>query len=360
MIKKIFLLCLCSLSLTAIAQDAITRSETIERSFDVDENDRLEIENKYGEIIIEEAEGNQVNIKVEITISGGNRKALTDLEDFVNVEIDKNGSFIVARTIWGKNANFFAKSFEGIKNKFDGNRSVEVNYTVECPTYLDLRITNKFGDIFIDRYTGNLDINLSHGDLRSRLIESPREVSVSYGNVFVDEWGSGRVEVLFGELDSKELKNILLFSKKSKIDIRTAENLNINSQNDNFHIEEVSKLTGNSRFTNLRVDRLTSELRLDQDYGEVRIEEVDESFELVQLDMLRSDATLHMDETTSFKFSVSLTNGETFSSVPDLITMKKDEEVGKERQMEGFWKEPHPSRKVIVKGESAVLNIAKR
>ncbi|MEO0483615.1 MAG: hypothetical protein AAF138_08300, partial [Planctomycetota bacterium] len=43
-------------------------------------------------------------------------------------------------------------------------------------------------------------------------------------------------------------------------------------------------------------------------------------------------------------FSVSLTNGDTFSSVPDLITMKKDEEVGKERQMEGYWKEPHPSR----------------
>jgi len=87
---------------------------------------------------------------------------------------------------------------------------------------------------------------------------------------------------------------------------------------------------------------------------------MDPNFEGADLRLKKSDATIIIDEFTAFNFSVYLEDGESFSSVPDLITMKRDEQIGNERQMEGFWKEPHPSRLVTVRGESAVVNIAKK
>ena len=70
--------------------------------------------------------------------------------------------------------------------------------------------------------------------------------------------------------------------------------------------------------------------------------------------------TLIIDESTPFSFSVYLKDGKTFSSVPELVTLKRDEQIGEERQIEGYRKVPHPTRKVTVKGESAVVNIAKK
>ncbi|MCZ4407228.1 hypothetical protein O3Q51_00300 [Cryomorphaceae bacterium 1068] len=357
---KILLWCLFSLSMAASGQDSMTTNQLINRTYPVGERDRLEVENKYGDVIIETSEGDELKIRVEVTLSGGSEKAISELKDFVNVEINKNGSFIVAKTHWGKNASFFTKSLEGIKGVFDGDRSVEVNYLIEAPSYLDMRITNKFGDVYIGDHEGRLDIDLSHGDLRSRRIAFPEKVSVSYGKMIVDEWGKGRVEIYFGEIDSKLAQDLTIKSKNSEIEFEEAGKLFFHSQNDEIHIEKVGELGGDFRFTKTRVDVLTKNLNIEQDYGDLRVSSMDPNFVGVDLRLKKSDVTLIIDESTPFNFSVYLTDGETFSSVPELVTLKRDEQIGDERQMEGFWKAPHPSRKVTVKGESAVVNIAKK
>jgi hypothetical protein len=168
------------------------------------------------------------------------------------------------------------------------------------------------------------------------------------------------VEILFGELDSKMAKSLIINSKQSEIDIDRAESLTFNSRNDQIHIEEIASLQGEYRFSSIQVEMLTNQLRVDQNYGDLRIDNVDEGFDSLELTMKKSDATLLVDEFTPFNFSVYLKDGETFSSVPDLITLKRDEEIDDERQMEGYWKEPHPTRRVTVRGESAVINIAKK
>lgn len=357
---KILLWCLCSLSLALNGQDSFTSNEVINRTYSVGPRDLLEVENKYGDVILESSEGDELHIQVEIILRGGSDKAILELKDFVDVEINQNGSFLVAHTNWGKNASFFTKSLEGIKGVFDGDRSVEVNYLVKVPSYLDMHITNKFGDIFIGEHEGSLDIDLSHGDLRSRKISSPEKVSVSYGKMIVDEWGKGRVEVFFGEIDSKKAQDLTIKSKNSEIEFEEAGSLNFHSQNDEIHIEQVGDLKGDFRFSKTRVDLLTGKLRIDQDYGDLNIKSMDPNFVSVDLRLKKSDVTLIIDEFTPFNFSIYLEDGETFSSVPDLITMKRDEQIGNERQMEGYWKEPHPTRMVSVRGESSVVNVAKK
>lgn len=357
---KILLWCLFSISLVASGQDSITSNKVINRSYPIAEQDRLEVENKYGDIIVESSETNELNIRVELILNGGSEKAISELNEYVDVEISKNGSFIIAKTLWGKNASFFTKSLEGIKGIFDGDRSVEVNYFIETPDYLELRITNKFGDIFIGDHKGGLDIDLSHGDLRSRRISRPEKVSVSYGKMIVDEWGEGMVEIFFGELDSKSAENLRVKSKHSEIDIEEAGKLVFHSQNDEIHIENVQELRGDFRFSQTQIDNLVGSLNLDQDYGDLRVKSMHPQFESAEIRLKKGDVTLIVDESTPFNFSVYLRDGETFSSVPDLVTLKRDEQVGDERQMEGFWKAPHPTRKISIRGESSVVNIAKK
>jgi hypothetical protein len=146
--------------------------------------------------------------------------------------------------------------------------------------------------------------------------------------MLVDEWGTGRVEVYFGEIDSKKAADLTIKSKNSDIEFEVAEKLHFHSQNDENHVETLGELSGDFRFSKTRIDVLLKSIRIDED--------------------------------TAFNFSVYLMNGKTFLSVPDLVTLKRDEEIGDERQIEGYWKEPHPTRKVMVKGESSVVNSAKK
>ncbi len=357
---KILMWLLSSIALGSMGQDVITSTRTVEKSFGLDDRDRLEVENKYGDVIFEAKETNELTIRAEITLTGGGDRAITELEDYVQVEIEKNGTFIVAETIWGKNASFFSKSWKEIKNAFDGDRTIEVNYFIEGPSTLDLTITNKFGDVYVDRHEGRLSIDLSHGDLRSRQISIADKVSVSYGRMIVDEWGSGRVKLQFGNMESKSAKDLTIDSRNSDIDLESAENLKIISQNDTWNLGKIRSVNGEFRFSNARLDEVSGNLMIKQHYGDLRLDLLSREFETADIQMKRSDVTIVVEETTSFNFSVYLMDGETFSSVPELVTLERDQQVGDERQMEGYWKAPHPQRKLNVRGESAVVKLAKK
>jgi hypothetical protein len=71
---KILLWCLFSLSLAVSGQDSMTTNQLINRTYPVGERDRLEVENKYGDVIIETSEGDELKIRVEVILSGGSEK----------------------------------------------------------------------------------------------------------------------------------------------------------------------------------------------------------------------------------------------------------------------------------------------
>jgi len=361
MIKKTILTwCLSSLFLVGVAQDVITSEKSVERSFAVSKGDRLEVENKYGEVIIEPAPGNELKIKVEISLTAGNYSAIQELEDYVEVEIDRTGSFILAETHWGRSSGFFAKSWSEIKNAFDGDRSIEVNYTIEAPNFLDVNVINKFGDVFVGEFGGRLGLDLAHGDLRGRRIAKPDRVKVSYGRVVVEEWGKGKVEVYFAEMESDKADDLTVNSRNSEIILREAENLVVDSKNDEWQLGRIRSIKGTFSFTSAKVDFLEQDAGLHQDYGDLRIEHLGPDFKDIVLTMKKSDVSILVDEQTEFNFSVYLKNGETFSSVPSLVTLERDQQVGDERQMEGYWKAQNYNRNLTIRGESAVVKLGKR
>lgn len=355
---------LCSLvALVAVqgfGQEGFYRdSKSVSKTFAVKSTTHFEVDNKYGNIFFETWDKDSIRIDVEVVAQSKKQEYVSELMSLAVIDLHASGSFVVARTNWGKHSSLWSQTKNEIRNVFGSDQKVEITYRISLPDDMSLDVTNKFGDVYLPAYKGSLTIDLSHGDLRCRKIEKPRNVKMSYGTLRVDEWGSGNINLVFAEMYARETARLKIVSRSSKFYIDKAERLDFDSKNDELHIKEIKELNGNLHFTTSDIDLLTGRVDLTQNYGSLNIDLLKETFNTVRIKPKKSDVSIKIPESVSFDFSVYLTNGLEFSSVPQLLTITRDEDVGAERQIEGYWKAKNSSRTITIHGESSQIRLAK-
>jgi len=355
------LLSLFSLVLTLglIGQESYSEKRSIIRSFQINDRASLEIVNKYGDIIFETWEKDSVRLEVSILVEAKKEDVVDQLMDMAVIEIEKKGSFVIAKTDWGRNTSFWNKSLNEINRAFGSDQKIQIDYKVFIPNSLKLDIQNKFGDVFLPAYGGEVILDLSHGDLRCRNMENPKNVKVSYGKALLDKLSEGMVTLEFAELRTRSAENLSLFSRSSEIYIDEANSLILDSRNDDVFLGSIDRLEGVMHFSTCEVATLKDALDFRQAYGSLTVKELADSFTNVKVAPRRSEVVFYTDANLSYNFSIYLKNGEEFASVPEQIEITKDERLEDGRLIEGFWGSENPSKKLVVQGESAIVKIAK-
>lgn len=354
-------LCLCSfMAVGAVSSQAVydvNRSMT--RSYPWTESTRIEIENKYGDVILEVWEEDSVKIDVEVAIQSKKWDTAQELSDMAIVTMESQGSFIVARTDWGGDASFWGHAKHEVRSVFGKDHKVEITYKVYTPDKTAIEIRNKFGDIFIPSFEGEVIADVAHGDLRSPYIANPHRVSVEYGHAKVDEWGNGNLNLFFAEMRSQKAGELRITSKSSKIYLDGSERLTLDSRNDEFFLGQVKTVRGSCHFSSADIKSLTSDMDLKQDYGDLTVSHVDSTFSAITVHAKRSKILIQANQALAFDYSIKLVNGERFASVPELISIKKDEEGDDQRLIEGYWYSAGSGRMIRIDGEKSVIEIAR-
>lgn len=358
--KKI-LLCLFSLgfTLSLLGQDTYSQRKELSKSFPVTTATSIEVVNKYGDVILEVWEKDSVYIEVEIFAEAKKEEVLQQLLELAQIDLNSHGSFIIAKTDWGKNSSFWSKSKNEISRAFGSDQKIQIDYKIYCPANVTLDIKNKFGDIFLPSFTGEVFIELSHGDLRSRSLSQPRDIKVSYGKAILDRLEKGSITLEFSEFRSKTAKQLSVYSRSSKIYIDNAEKLDFDSKNDEIYLGTIPEINGNFHFSTCEINSLTFYADIHQSYGSLTIKDLKESFSNVKIAPRKSDVVIYTDEMMSYDFSVYLKNGEEFASVPSLISITKDEKLEDGRLIEGVWGTEGSEKKIVIQGENSVVKIAK-
>lgn len=355
-------LCLCSMVLGGVAfgQEFYEVNRSITKSFGWVENTRVEIENKYGDVIFETWEQDSVRIQVEISVKSKKANNAQELADMAEVDIYGQGSFVIARTDWAANTSFWNQARNEMRNMFGPDQKVEIAYKVWLPETTSIEVVNKFGDVFLPPFKGEVIVDVSHGDLRCPSIENPHKISVEYGTAKVDKWGSGKLKLLFAELHADEMAEMNIESKSSKLYVDKAAQLSFNSRNDELYIEEVNFIRGTFHFTTTEIDMVRNGTDIIQNYGDVKVKALSPEYNSIVIKPKRSKITLRLDEAVPTNFYVYLTNGERFASVPELISITSDEEVESTRKLEGYWVSGGSTKSIRIEGEKSVIELAKQ
>ncbi len=303
-IKQLFVFLLMTGFITmgqiAVAQKQI---KEINKVFQINKGDVLEIENKFGDIDIIQWEKSEVSLTIKISENSKNDDVAGSIIDNINIEINKEGNTINAQT--------FLNNESGMGH---GN-SFAINYIVNVPKWANLNLVNKFGNINIDEIAGVVNIDLKHGNLRilslSRGNLNPvNEINMAFSNGVIGNAGSIKLNLGFSKLEIEDVESIVSETKYSGINAVTCRSFKCESKYDNFKFEKIRSLEGNLQYSNLNISEFTGRFDVESSFTGVKITHVFPSFESIKIVNSRGAYKIGIDPDASFDLYGNSDNGE--------------------------------------------------
>ena len=343
---------------TALAQ--FTETKEIRKEFGVTPETQIEITNKYGKIDIKTWEKDSVLFLINLRVE---EKKLSKLEDAVrgiDFDITSNDHYVIVRTNVGKNKSSLGKELSRFKEsllKSDG--SVQVDYTVWLPGTNALKIENKFGDIYVDDYPGEIEINLSNGNLKAHDFEGETNLIMNFADANINTLKSAQIDCNFSEMYIKNAEDLKIISKSSDFEFNTANAINIESRRDKYRFREVELLKAKSSFTSYRIDELSDRLNVRAEYGSLELEEVVSDFSNITIESKSTDIDLYFKEESNFAFDLTLTNLD-YDLCKEMSVEEEEalDEKGNKKRLTGvFGKNDANGTKLNITADSGKLNI---
>jgi len=259
-------------------------------SFAVGEYSELELESQHGTITIITWAKDSVSIQAKTTAFTDDLANPRALLDLVTVEARKQGDFVLIEENWYEDKNVFQKAGFKINKKVLGGPRIEVDITVHMPEWMRLSLDHRFGDVFMGSHEGVLDVKLEHGDFRARDLLNVDEIEMKYGNLKVRSIDSGRLQL--GYMDQARIDkagDIRLSSSSSTVVIEEVNKLTIDSRHDDINVEQVKLLQGNATLSDLQIDMLEGSSKLVTRFGKVYINDIGVDVDRIDLEGSSTD-----------------------------------------------------------------------
>jgi hypothetical protein len=168
------------------------------KSYTVDANDKLKLDNQYGRITVNTWNKSEVKVDVQIKASANQDNDAQDLLDGVQINDSKNGDVISFRT-----------NIERMVNGRNRNRKIDINYTVSMPAKMPLDVQNSYGSIILPDLDGLVRINASYTNVVAQNLSNPaNEIDGSYGSIKIGVLNGGKLDYSYGNVDLAESNNL--------------------------------------------------------------------------------------------------------------------------------------------------------
>lgn len=271
----------------------------INRSFPVKNGDKLDIDNRFGNITIEHWNRNEVKMQIVVESKANKQKTAQENLDKVSVDVGKENNRVYAVT-----------SFK-LQNQNNDTR-VNVDYILLIPSFLNLDLKQEFGNITLpDGHKGNSSLNIKFGNIDGGDIKAPLSLRSQFGNVTLGNTGSvvlkaqhsgkitlGEINTLDAEIQFSNLKtgnvgSLQLDEKHSEASFEGLIDGKISAQHSKVKIGLVQ--------TSLAVNTLS--------HSNLEIKELSSNFRSFAANANFGGVTICMNPRTSFTLSASTSFG---------------------------------------------------
>ncbi len=243
----------------------------------------LEIANKFGEIKVVNSGGNDITIDVVITVNARDEKRANDLLNKINVTFRKSGTV--------------AKATTTIASNFKSQREFSIDYVVNIPVDKNLKITNKYGNTFVNELTGDGYFDIQYGNFSANKLTGEKvKIALAYGNADIVSGGNIQAQVKYSPISFGEIKNLKLESKYSDITVEEGKNMEVQSKYDELKFEEVQSVTADTKYSHLRIDELAKSLKIEAGYGSVKVDKVAADFDFISITNSYGQISLGFDD----------------------------------------------------------------
>jgi hypothetical protein len=270
--------------------DLHQQSKKVTETFRINGVGDLTVDNLHGNIHIKRWDQNEIKIEVTIDATSRNDAAVEKFVEETEIAFSQEGNHVYAITQLAE-VNLKKKWWQwGIDKS-----SFSINYEVHIPEMVHLELENEHGDINIESYEGDLDVDLAHGELFTQYITGKTDLNIEHSEVVMRGMSNGKLDIVFSEFEVIRAGNLEINSTKTEIDIDEAldiraytkyvefkigsmDNFINEGAYDEIKIGSARYLDINTRFSEISVDVCEVGLDADMYHGELEIDHISPAF----------------------------------------------------------------------------------
>lgn len=326
-----------------------------EKSFTVPKSQRLFLENQHGDILVRGWERDEALIKVSISIDSKNGSRPRTLLDQVEIKEEQipEGVKIISSVQEVKKGFWDKYISSGNRNAMDIIH-LKIDYEVYVPKDLALDIQNRFGDLIVDGWNGELAAVIGHGDIWVNNHLEQAWFTLEYGTLKTKSLGQSIVKVANGEVDMDNVEALELHSEGSEIKLGQISRLIMTSDKDEVKMDKVGALKIKSKFSRMTVDTLSHTMAVSMKLSELKVKRVSDPELQISIDQESSDIHLNVSG-VSFGFKAILTEGllripKSFKNIQSEVLDEKK----RIREVHAVYGTPHTGR-MSIKGDKGIV-----
>ncbi len=243
----------------------------------------IEFFHKYGNIVVQESNSNQVDLEIHYFDKGDRKGTAT---------IETNNKLLTITT----------------SNTGGNNRSsARIDYIISIPKNILLNIDLKYGNVTMGRYEGIINTDMLYTNLKAQALTNRSSViKCKYGNVNIDEVRDIKLIGSYSNFKIKKAEKIDIEGKYNKCNFDNVEVLatgKSSSYSDVF-IGTVGSMTGEVRYADLTIDNLVSDLDVDAAYGDINIKGISSKVKNITIKARYTDIVVSVPDNLSMLFEL--------------------------------------------------------
>jgi hypothetical protein len=300
-------LLIAALFLVAFTLSAQEVTKDFHKEYKAKQGSKLELNNKYGDIVVTSSESDQVVIDVKVTVKYPNQERAEKLLGYITVEFNEGEDYLSAETIIEDKFNFTGWGNE--------SRRFSIDYHVNMPLWMNLTLENKYGNTDLDDLSGLVDLDIKYGNLSASKLtrgdEKPMSVvNLAYGKGTIDEAGWLEANVRYsGNFTVTKCQALSLDCRYSTMQIGNISSIAGETRYDKIRIENINNLVLDEGYSTINIGTLNNKLSLDAAYGSFNADRVPAGFESVEIDSRYAGVRLGIDESASYNLDARLSYG---------------------------------------------------
>lgn len=268
-------------------------SKVIKKEYTVNPDARVLLDNKFGQIHINNWDKNMVSIEIRITVGASSPEKAQKLLDLVTIVSEGTPSNVQIRTMLSKD--------------FSDNKKLSVDYTVNMPSTIMLNLTNKFGDVFLNELSGKGNFDISYGNIEiNKLMNSNNVININFGKGDIHYITGAMVSLKYSDLQVEYAGSLYVDSKFSNLEGIKIISLSLGFEGGKLDLDNSSVITGKSKFTDLSISHLDKKIDLDIQYGNCDVDQISADFTLVSIRNKYGHVSVNIPSGTSYSLDAEL------------------------------------------------------
>jgi hypothetical protein len=275
------------------------------KSFKLKSSTVIQINNKYGNVNVLPWEKDSVRIDVSISAQSKQASKVVKILSTIDCEMIATANTISARTVFYDNSATFWKDVVSYAGQvINTSNNLQINYTVYMPVSNDIKIENKFGNVYMDSHIGNADITVSNGDIQARNFTRGLKLKIEFGAASFQDAADAHLIINYSDLTARKIHKLNLNSRSSTIDIEEAGVTELVSSRDKLVVKACNSLSGEASFSRIRINELEAMCTINSKYGELKLNAITRDFRNINIKSEYTDIFMGFNPSDSYSMEL--------------------------------------------------------